>query len=754
MKFTHLHVHSNYSRFDGLAKYRDIVDKCIATGMNAVAITDHGNMCGIKELFDYCKLINEERSLDGIKPFIPIAGVEAYCARRGRHSMSDAVDRGGWHVILLAKNKTGYQNLCRLVSASNQEDAFFVVPRIDHELLEQYHEGIICCSACIGGELPQKVLAGLQSGDMAEARRTLEWFKNLFGDDYYIEIQRHETHRRGANRQTFKLQSAINPVLIELAHEYGVKVICSNDCHFINKDDADAQDLLMCCQSNKKVEDKDRIRYSKQEWIKSPQEMEAIFSDLPEALANTQEIVDKVELYDIERAPVLPKLELPVSPSEYLRQQVMQGGIERYGAAFVQSSAFTHRVETELQTICANEETVSYLLIVADLVNTARQMDIAVGPGRNSAAGSLVLYCLKITNIDPLKYGLLFERFYNDTSTLPDIDLDVEDCERERLVDYLMQKYGKEHVAHIFMPYTQDSIRRTSFHACGIALSGEELSSVLPLCSVEGKHSSKRVIVTSYRDRALESVGVVKLDILGLYIPTIIKRCLHNIKRVHGIDLDINTISLDDELTFRLFQEGRTVGVIQFESEGLQEYLRELVPNTFEELIAMNAMYRPGPMDNIPHYIARKKGFESISFCHPVIEDILKETRGIIVYQEQVMLLFQRLANFTPEESDKLRRMFGKVSPIVEELKRTFIRQGLQNGYDELVLTLVWDDLKKYALNAFVKSHAACYTWLAYQAAYLKAHYPMEFLDAFATIRDKDSDCYKLLEEEVRSITR
>lgn len=786
MNFTHLHVHSYYSEFDGMARVIDIVDKCIATGMNAVALTDHGNMCGIKELFDYCKLINEERSLDGIKPFIPIAGVEAYCARRGRHSMSDAVDRGGWHVILLAKNKTGYQNLCRLVSASNQEDAFFVVPRIDHELLEQYNEGIICCSACIGGELPQKVLAGLQSGDMSDARKTIEWFKNLFGDDYYIEIQRHETRRKGANRQTFKLQSAINPVLIDLAHEYGVKVICSNDCHFINKEDADAQDLLMCRQSNKKVEDKDRIRYSKQEWIKSPQEMEAIFSDLPEALANTQEIVDKIELYDIDHAPILPEIDIKVSDENlfykkmnklilekhgltletlpkneqdfrnllYLMDVVILGAIERYGEDILDSAEFSERYGSEIQVLVKNMKSATYLLIVADLVNAAREMGIIVGPGRSSAAGSLINYCLKITNIDPLKYGLLFERFYNDTSNLPDIDLDVEDCERERLVDYLMQKYGKEHVAHIFMPYTQDSIRRTSFHACGIALSGEELSSVLPLCSVEGKRSSKRVIVTSYRDRALESVGVVKLDILGLYIPTIIKRCLHNIKRVHGIDLDINTISLDDELTFRLFQEGRTVGVIQFESEGLQEYLRELVPNTFEELIAMNAMYRPGSMDYIPHYIARKKGMEAISFCHPIIEDILKETRGIIVYQEQVMLLFQRLANFTPEESDKLRRMFGKVSPIVEELKRTFIRQGLQNGYDELVLTLVWDDLKKYALNAFVKSHAACYTWLAYQAAYLKAHYPMEFLDAFATIRDKDSDCYKLLEEEVRSITR
>ena len=754
MNFTHLHVHSNYSTFDGLAKVVDIVDKCIATGMNAVAITDHGNMRGAKKLLDYCKLINEERSLSGTKPFVPIVGVEAYCARRGRHSMSDTIDRGGWHVILLAKNKIGYHNLCRLVSESNQEDAFFVVPRIDHELLEQYHEGIICCSACIGGELPQKVLAGLQSGDMSEALKTLEWYKNLFGDDYYIEIQRHETRRKGANRQTFKLQSAINPVLIDLAHEYGVKIICSNDCHFINKDDADAQDLLMCRQSNKKVGDKDRIRYSKQEWIKSPQEMEAIFNDLPEALANTQEIVEKVELYDIDHAPILPKLDLPVSPSEYLHQQVLQGGIERYGATFVQSPAFTQRVETELEALCSKEETVSYLLVLADLVNAAHKLDIMVGPGRSSAAGSLVLYCLGITDIDPLKYGLLFERFYDSNKILPNIDIDFEDCERGRLLEYLIQKYGEKHISRIFMYNIHDSIREPSLHSFSIALCGEELRNVLPLSSVVDKRTNKRVFITDYYHYDLESVGVVKLDILGLTVLTMIKRCLNNIKQAHGIDLDINTIPLNDERTFRLFQEGRTIGVFQFEAEDMRKHLQNHAPQTFDELMALNALFRPLTMENLQHYIARKKGIEPTTFVHPVVEDILKETRGIIVYQEQVMLLFQRLANFTPEESDKLRRTFGKISPVVEELKRKFIRQGLQNGYDELVLSLVWDDIKKSALFAFVKAHAACYTWLAYQVAYLKAHYPLEFLDAYATIWERDVDGIKLLEEELRSITR
>lgn len=728
MNFTHLHVHSNYSRFDGLAKYRDIVDKCIATGMNAVALTDHGNMCGIRELFDYCMLINDERSLDGIKPFIPIAGVEAYCARRGRHSMSDAVDRGGWHVILLAKNKTGYQNLCRLVSASNQEDAFFVVPRIDHELLEQYHEGIICCSACIGGELPQNVLAGLQSGDMSDARKTIEWFKNLFGEDYYIELQRHETQRQGANREIFQLQSKINPVLIDLAHEYGVKIICSNDSHYVNAEEADTQDLVMCKNSNKNVDDQDRIRFSKQEWLKTPEEMEAVFRDIPEALSNTQEIVDKIELYDIDHAPILPKLELPLAPKDYLRQQVLNGGIERYGKEFVHSPTFEQRVETELNILCANEDVATYLLIVADIVSASREMGIMVGPGRSSAAGSLVNYCLKITDIDPLKYGLLFESFYTDTDTLPDIDIDVEDCERDRLFEYMVNKYGKDHVAHIIMHRFEKSTCRSYLHGCGIALCGEELHNILPLTSWKDYKAHKRIIATGYDGNLIESVGVVKLDILGLIVLTTIKYSLQNIKQTYGIDLDINAIPLDDELTIRLFQEGRTEDVFQFQSEGMRKHLQELVPTTFEDLVALNALYRPGAMlFTLPQFIARKRGIEPVKYALPFVEEILKETRGIFVYDEQVMLLCQRIASFTPAESKILIRALYRKSPILGELKRKFISQGLQNGYEEEALNSIWNDISENAHFVFSKLHAVCYTWLAYQAAYLKAHFPDAF---------------------------
>ena len=804
MNFTHLHVHSHYSLVDGMARVRGIVDKCIATGMNAVALTDHGNMCGIKELLDYCKLINEERKMSGKKLFVPIVGLEAYCARRGRHNMSDEIDRGGWHIILLAKNKIGYKNLCRLVSASNQEDAFFVVPRIDHELLEQYHEGLICCSACIGGELPQKVLAGIESGDLSEARKTVEWFKNLFGDDYYIELQRHETKRPGANRETFKLQTKINPILIDLAHEYGVKVICSNDSHFLNKDEADAQDCWMCMHTEKKIDDKDRIRFSKQEWLKSPEEMEAIFCDIPEALENTQKIVDKIELFDIDHAPILPKLDLPIPPKDYLRQQVIKGGIERYGEEFVKSPAFELRAQTELQILCSNENIITYLLIIADLISAAREMGIMVGPGRSSAAGSLVNYCLKITDIDPLKCGLLFERFYTDTDTLPDIDIDVEDGECERVFDYLSRKYGKSHVARICnwrctkgdawklsrigralrVPEERINVLKMNDHQAvtvnerkmlkyvqqlsdigidvgytyGVALCGEELTNLLPLCNVKDMNSENtRIIATGYGFKALEDIGVVRLNILRLQALTTIKECLSKIKHVHGTDLYLNTIPLDDKETLRLFQEGQTAGIFQFESRGMQNVLRELHPDNFEELVAVNTMYRPGPETYIQPFINRKRGIEPISYELPVMEKFLKETKGFFLYQEQLMQMCQEVAGFTPKESDQFRKDSGRLgkSPLTDIWKRKFIDGGVANGYDQKALSNIWMKWEKSRLYAYNKSHVLCYTWLAYQMAYLKAHYLDEFiLASILAKRDYELSGLRNLLQSYRNIVK
>ena len=666
MNFTHLHVHSHYSLLDGLSKVDEIVDKCINTGMNAVALTDHGNMYGIKDLLDYCKGINKARKADAeangteFVPFKPIVGTEAYCARRGRHSMNDdkavnaegrtyVIDRSGWHLILLAKNIVGYHNLCRLVSHGFMSDAFYHTPRIDKELLEKWHEGIICSSACLGGELPQKILgaqtasrcdlraqtasrcdlrAQIEQGVFAEAEETVKWFKSLFGEDYYIELQRHETQKPGADVEVYERQKQVNPVLIELAHKYNVKLIATNDSHFVNEEDAEAHDRLICLSTNHFVNDVNRMHYTKQEWLKTPAEMEAIFSDIPEALANTQEIVDKVEIYDIDHDPIMPKFDIPASfgkeedypdrlafESAYLRHLTMQGALERYGQERLENDEeLKERIEFELNTIISMGFP-GYFLIVMDFIRAAREeLDVSVGPGRGSAAGSVVAYCLKITDLDPLKYDLLFERFLNpDRISLPDIDTDFEDCGRGKVLDYVSRKYGETHVAHIvtygkmatksaladvgrvqqiplprvnelkslipdrefpdsvlkglpegakkpkvnlkncykyidelkqehengdpntrsmldYAAQLEGTIRQVGVHACGVIIGADDLTNFAPLSSVEDKNSKKRVLVTEYDGHVVESVGLIKMDFLGLITLTIIKDCLRNIK--------------------------------------------------------------------------------------------------------------------------------------------------------------------------------------------------------------------------------
>jgi len=860
--FTHLHVHSHYSLLDGLSKVEEIVDKCIATGMNSVALTDHGNMYGIKDLLDYCK------KKEGFKP---IVGSEVYCARRGRHSMRDdkavngegrtyVIDRSGWHLILLAKNMVGYHNLCRLVSHGYMSDAFYHTPRIDKELLEKWHEGIICCSACLGGELPQKVLEGLQvtghglrvdeaieQGVFAEAEETVKWFKNLFGDDYYIEIQRHETQKPGGDQEVYERQKQVNPVLIALARKYAVKIIATNDSHFVNEEDAEAHDRLICLSTNHYVSDINRMHYTKQEWLKTPEEMEAIFSDIPEALANTQEIVDKVEMYDIDHGPIMPKFDIPASfgkeedypdrlafESAYLRHLTMEGALQRYGKERLEKDeVLKERIEFELNTIISMGFP-GYFLIVMDFIRAAREeLDVSVGPGRGSAAGSVVAYCLKITDLDPLTYDLLFERFLNpDRISLPDIDTDFEDCGRGKVLDYVSRKYGETHVAHIvtygkmatksaladvgrvqqvplafvnelkgYVPdrdfpdsvmkllpegakkpkvnlkncykYVEElkreyeqgdpntrsmleyaarlegTIRQVGVHACGVIIGADDLTNFAPLSSVEDKNSKKRVLVTEYDGHVVESVGLIKMDFLGLITLTIIKECLRNIKKAHGIDIDIDHIPIDDELTYKLFQEGRTVAVFQFESAGMQKYLRELKPTVIGDLIAMNALYRPGPMDYIPQFIRRKQGIEPVSYDIPVMEKYLKDTYGVTVYQEQVMLLSRLLANFTRGESDKLRKAMGKKQmDVLASLQDKFMEGGKANGHDPKILNKIWEDWKKFASYAFNKSHAACYSWVAYQTGYLKAHYPAEFMAANLTVHKDDiKEVTKLMDE-------
>ncbi len=854
MSFTHLHVHSHYSLLDGLSKVEEIVDKCIDSGMNAVALTDHGNMYGIKDLLDYCK------KKEGFKP---IVGVEAYCARRGRHSMRDdkavngegrtyVIDRSGWHLILLAKNMVGYHNLCRIVSHGYMSDAFYHTPRIDKELLEQWHEGIICCSACLGGELPQKILDGIaKGGDFTEAEECVQWFKNLFGEDYYIELQRHETQKPGGDVEVYERQKQVNPILIDLAHKYGVKIIATNDSHFVNEEDAEAHDRLICLSTNHFVNDVNRMHYTKQEWLKTPDEMAAIFSDIPEALENTQEIVDKIEVYDIDHGPIMPKFDIPASfgkeedypdrlafESAYLRYLTMEGAKERYGEErLANDEELKERIEFELNTIISMGFP-GYFLIVMDFIRAAREeLDVSVGPGRGSAAGSVVAYCLKITDLDPLKYDLLFERFLNpDRISLPDIDTDFEDCGRGKVLDYVSRKYGETHVAHIvtygkmatksaladvgrvqqvplprvnelkglipdrdfpdsvlkglpegakkpkvnlrncykyieelkreyeagdpnirsmleYAARLEGTIRQVGVHACGVIIGADDLTNFAPLSSVEDKNSKKRVLVTEYDGHVVESVGLIKMDFLGLITLTIIKECLRNIKKAQGIDIDIDHIPIDDELTYKLFQEGRTVAVFQFESAGMQKYLRELKPTVIGDLIAMNALYRPGPMDYIPQFIRRKQGIEEVTYDIPVMEKYLKDTYGVTVYQEQVMLLSRLLANFTRGESDKLRKAMGKKQmAVLASLKDKFMEGGKANGHNPDILDKIWKDWEKFASYAFNKSHAACYSWVAYQTGYLKAHYPAEFMAANLTVHKDDIKEVSKLMDECKSL--
>ena len=903
MKFTHLHVHSHYSVLDGMSKVPDLVDKAIKLGMPAIALTDHGCMYGIKELLDYCKKANkklkEKAAEEGTEyvPFKPIVGVEAYCARRSRlqhdkelkainaEGKTYIVDQSGWHLILLAKNMQGYRNLCKIVSASFMEDSYYRRPRIDKELLEQYHEGLVCCSACLGGELPQKIMEGLAFGSgleaMNEAEKTIEWFKGIFGEDYYIEIQRHQTTKEGSDQHVYQVQKEVNPVLVELAKKHGVKVVATNDVHFVEEEHAEAHDHLVCVSTNHFIDDDNRMHYTKQEWLKSPAEMEAIFSDIPEALENTQEIVDKVEVYDIDSGPLMPKFPIPEEfgteesyrqkftekdlfeeftrdengnevltaeaaekkvktlggydrlyriklEADYLAHLAYKGAHERYGETLTEEQE--ERIKFELH-IMKTMGFPGYFLIVMDFIRAAREeLGVSVGPGRGSAAGSVVAYCLRITDLDPLKYDLLFERFLNpDRISLPDIDTDFDDAGRGKVLDWVSDKYGHTQVAHIitygtmatksaiadvgrvqriplarvneikglipeksfpdnikdekgkspkvnlkncykyvddlrallngdepqirnmltYAAQLEDTIRQVGVHACGVIIGADDLTKFAPLSTVEDKTTGKRVLVTEYDGHVVESVGLIKMDFLGLKTLTIIKECLKNIYKAHGVTIDIDHISIEDAETYKLFQEGRTVGVFQFESAGMRKYMKELKPTVMGDLIAMNALYRPGPMDYIPQFIRRKHGLEPVTYDIPVMEKYLKDTYGVTVYQEQVMLLSRLLANFTRGESDQLRKAMGKkIMKMLEELKPKFINGGKSNGHNEKTLEKIWADWEKFASYAFNKSHAACYSWVAYQTAYLKAHYPAEFMAANLTVaKDDIKDVTKFMDE-------
>ena len=869
--FIHLHVHTYYSILDGQSPVKRLVDKAVADGMRGMAITDHGNMFGIKEFFDYCKTVNGKLKDEGKPPFKPIFGCEMYVARNGQKTLKrDKSDMSGYHLIVLAKNYQGYKNLVKLVSNA-WVDGFYMRPRTDREDLERYREGLIVCSACIAGEVPKKIL----DGDIAGAREAIEWYHRVFGQDYYLELQRHEvtdpTIR--ANRETFPLQQKANKVLIELAREYGIKLVCSNDCHFVDKENAEAHDHLLCLATAKDLDDPTRMLYSKQEWFKTRQEMNDIFGDIPEALANTLEVLDKVETYNINHDPIMPFFPIPAEfgteddirrrytdedlfreftsdengqnplPREEGEKKIEHlGGIEKlyrikFEADYLAKLAYDgarrlygdplseevrERINFELH-IMKTMGFPGYFLIVQDFINSARnELGVMVGPGRGSAAGSVVAYCLGITKIDPIKYDLLFERFLNpDRISLPDIDTDFDDDGRGRVLQWVEEKYGYENCAHIITyatmatknsikdvarvekvppdmanalckaipdrlpdgmkmnltnaikctPMLQDAevsddtrlrntikyakmlegtIRGTGIHACGFIICRDPISQWVPVSTADDPDfKGRKVNCTQYDGHVIEETGLIKMDFLGLKTLSELKEAVENIRLRTGKVIDLDTIPIDDPKTYELYQKGQTVGTFQFESSGMQNYLRQLHPTVFEDLIAMNALYRPGPMDYIPDFIKRKNDPSLVKYDIPCMEKYLKDTYGITVYQEQVMLLSRQLAGFTRGQSDALRKAMGKKKKaIVDKMRPMFIEGGKKNGHDPQKLEKIWSDWEKFASYAFNKSHATCYSWVAYQTAYLKANYPADFMAAIMSRRkDQITEITKLMDE-------
>ena len=883
--FIHLHVHTQYSLLDGQASIDALIDKAHKDGMRAIAVTDHGVMFGIKEFFNKVNKRNSKpqgvikESEKALKPllaksdptaeelqqieelqakiaeakaaiFKPIIGCECYCARHGRLSkLASQDDRSGWHLIVLAKNKNGYKNLIKLVSLSWTE-GFYGRPRIDKELLEKYHDDLIVCSACLGGEIPQLIM----KGQIEKAEESISWFKQLFGADYYLEMQRHETHDPNADCSIYPHQVEVNKVLVELARKHDIKLIATNDVHFVNADDAEAHDRLICLSTGKDLDDPNRMRYSKQEWMKTTAEMNSIFSDVPEALRNTLEIADKVEFYSIDSGPIMPTFAIPEEfgteeeyrkrlsekelfdeftrdengnvvlseedaqskikklggydklyriklEADYLAKLTYDGAKPLYGDPL--SEEVKERLNFELH-IMKTMGFPGYFLIVQDFIRAAREeLGVSVGPGRGSAAGSAVAYCLGITQIDPIKYDLLFERFLNpDRISLPDIDTDFDDDGRGEVLRWVTEKYGAERVAHIITygtmatksaikdvarvqklplaeanhlvklvpdkipdmkkfklgdainyvpelreaangpdPLARDTlkyaqklegnVRNTGVHACGVIIGRYDISDVVPVSTAKDKETGEEMLVTQYEGSVIEETGLIKMDFLGLKTLSIIKEAIENVRQTTGQELDIAHISLEDPATYKLYCEGRTTGTFQFESAGMQKYLKELQPSKFEDLIAMNALYRPGPMDYIPSFIARKQGREEIKYDIPIMERYLKDTYGITVYQEQVMLLSRLLANFTRGESDALRKAMGKkLIDKMNHLKGKFMAGGQANGHKEETLNKIWADWEKFASYAFNKSHATCYSWVAYQTAYLKANFPSEYMAA------------------------
>ena len=898
--FVHLHVHTQYSLLDGQASVSALVDKAMKNGMKGIAVTDHGNMFGIKEFTNYVNKKNggpkgeikdQKKRISAIESgkvecedkeaeiaickakiaeaearlFKPIIGCEMYVARRTMDKKEGKPDQSGYHLIVLAKNEKGYHNLIKLVSHA-WTDGYYMRPRTDRNELEKYHEGLIVCSACLGGEVPKKITQGL----LDEAEEAIQWNKNLFGEDYYLELQRHKATVPRANHEAYPLQVNVNSHLIEYSKKYNVKLICSNDVHFVEEAHAEAHDRLICLSTGKDLDDPKRMLYTKQEWMKTREEMNELFADVPEALSNTLEILDKVEYYSIDHAPIMPTFAIPEEfgteegyrqkytekdlfdeftqdengnvvlsedaaldkikrlggydklyriklEADYLKKLTFDGAKKFYGDPL--TPEIKERLVFELH-IMKTMGFPGYFLIVQDFIAAGRNMGVSIGPGRGSAAGSAVAYCLQITKIDPIRYDLLFERFLNpDRISLPDIDIDFDDDGRGEVLRWVTEKYGHEKVAHIITygtmatklaikdvarvqklplsesdrlaklvpdkipekklnlrnaidyvpelqaaeaspdPLVRDTlkyalmlegnVRGTGVHACGTIICRDDITDWVPVSTADDKETGEKMLVTQYEGSVIEDTGLIKMDFLGLKTLSIIKEAVENIRLSKNIELDIDTISIEDPATYKLYSDGRTIGTFQFESAGMQKYLRELQPSTFEDLIAMNALYRPGPMDYIPDFIDRKHGRKPIEYDIPVMEKYLKDTYGITVYQEQVMLLSRLLADFTRGESDALRKAMGKkLRDKLDHMKPKFIEGGRKNGHDPKVLEKIWTDWEKFASYAFNKSHATCYSWVAYQTAYLKANYPSEYMAAvMSRSLSNITDITKLMDE-------
>ncbi len=879
MSFVHLHVHTQYSILDGQSSIDNLFNRAEELGMPGLAITDHGNMYGVKEFFKYAK------KHPSVKPVI---GCEAYVSV-GDHRVKE---KGYYHLILLAKNYQGYKNLVKIVSTAHIEGMYYR-PRVSHEVLEKYHEGLICSSACMAGEVPRAILAG----DMDQVDKVIEWHKKVFGDDYYLEVMLHKTEVPGLSREVYDNQMVYNKVIFELAEKHHVKVIATNDVHFVRKEDGPVHDRLICLTTNSYIDDPDRLRYTQQEYLKSEDEMLALFPDHPEAISNTLEVLEKVEAYSIDSDPILPVFEIdPVFMQEidaqmekykdvidagrcdrkgnyrgdgfchsvaYLCHLTYKGAHERYGEEL--NDEQRERIDFELKTI-SRMGFPDYFLIVQDYIAASRAMGSMVGPGRGSAAGSVVAYCLKITNLDPIRYQLLFERFLNpDRISMPDIDVDFEDLTKAH--SYVEKKYGTDHVSRVItfgtmaaksaikdvarisrvsidesnrlakmvpdrlsekkekeypfnpkldelksgfkvvekeveeekdgqkvlvkkifqkgmedvdvkitlkncyrlvpefieelkngpelnkevLKYAQaleGCVRQVGMHACATIIGRGDLTEFLPMTLSKDKDTGEYVRTSQYDGHYIEDVGMLKMDFLGLITLSIIHNCLDLIKERFGEDIDIEAIPIDDKPTYELYGRGDTVSVFQFESEGMQTWLQKLRPTRFEDLIAMNALYRPGPMDYIPDFVARKQGEQAIEYDLPEMSEYLEDTYGVTVYQEQVMLLSQKLADFTKGEADKLRKAMGKKQiDILNSLKGKFMEGGMKNGHPEKVLDKIWKDWEKFAQYAFNKSHATCYAWVSYQTGWLKCHYPSEFFASCLTYAKSMEEIKKIMDD-------